>query len=154
MPFFFRKKIAMKKNALIIRKFHLNDQEEVIALWRQVGVIRITNDPENDIERKLKHSPELFLVAEIDGSIAGSIMIGYEGHRGWIYYLGVTPERQRSRIGSELMKKAEESLRDLKCPKINLMVRRSNKGVIDFYKKLGFEEDEVICLGKRLKYDS
>jgi ribosomal protein S18 acetylase RimI-like enzyme len=144
----------MKKNTIVIRKFHLKDQEQVIALWRQVGVIRITNDPENDIERKLNHSPELFLVAEIDGSIAGSVMIGYEGHRGWIYYLGVTPERQRSRIGSELMKKAEESLRELKCPKINLMVRRSNKGVIDFYKKLGFEEDEVICLGKRLKYDS
>ncbi len=144
----------MKKKALIIRKFELKDQDEVIALWRRVGVIRITNDPENDIVRKLEHSPDLFIVAEIDGAIAGSIMIGYEGHRGWIYYLGVTPERQRTRIGSALMEKAEELLRELKCPKINLMVRRSNKGVLDFYKKIGFVEDEVICVGKRLKYDN
>jgi ribosomal protein S18 acetylase RimI-like enzyme len=143
----------MKKNTIIIRKFEWKDQEKVIELWRRVGVIRITNDPENDIERKLKHSPELFLVAEVDGGIAGSVMIGYEGHRGWIYYLGVTPERQRSKIGTELMKEAEKILRDLKCPKINLMVRRSNIGVIDFYKKIGFIEDEVICIGKRLTYD-
>ena len=143
----------MKKNTLRIRKFELKDQKEVIEIWRKVGVIRITNDPENDIERKLKHSPDFFLVAEVDGAIAGSIMIGYEGHRGWIYYLGVSPELQRSKIGTELMKKAEEILREHKCPKINLMVRRSNQSVIDFYKKIGFVEDEVICIGKRLTYE-
>jgi ribosomal protein S18 acetylase RimI-like enzyme len=152
MPLTFARNAAMKKNNITIRKFACSDQEKVIELWRRVGVIRITNDPENDIERKLEHSPDLFLVAEVDGKIAGSVMIGYEGHRGWIYYLGVTPERQRSKIGTELMKKAEEKLRELKCPKINLMVRRSNLGVIEFYKKLGFVEDEVICIGKRLTY--
>jgi ribosomal protein S18 acetylase RimI-like enzyme len=133
-----------------IRQFQVKDQEKVIALWREVGIIRITNDPENDIERKLKHSPELFLVAEIDGLIVGTIMIGWEGHRGWINYLGVSPGRQGTTIGTRLMKKAEEILRDRGCPKINLMVRKSNQKVIEFYKKLGFLEDEVICIGKRL----
>ena len=142
----------MKKNTLRIRQFKLKDRKKVIDLWRKVGIIRITNDPENDIERKLKHSPDFFLVAEVDGIIAGSVMIGYEGHRGWIYYLGVLPEYQRSKIGTELMRKAEEILRRHNCPKINLMVRRSNHGVIDFYKKIGFVEDEVICIGKRLVY--
>jgi ribosomal protein S18 acetylase RimI-like enzyme len=140
----------MKKNTLHIRQFQLTDEEKVIALWRRVGIIRITNDPENDIFIKLGHSPELFWVAEVDGEVVGSVMIGYEGHRGWIYYLGVSPERQRTKIGTALMKKAEEILRIEKCPKINLMVRKTNIGVVDFYKKLGYAQEEVVCLGKRL----
>jgi ribosomal protein S18 acetylase RimI-like enzyme len=152
MPYFFKGGILMKNHMIHIRQFELSDQEKVIALWRKVGIIRVTNDPENDIEKKLEHSPELFLVAEVDGSIAGSVMIGYEGHRGWIYYLGVLPELQRTKIGTALMIKAEEILREHQCPKINLLVKKSNKQVIDFYKKIGFLEDEVICMGKRLVY--
>jgi ribosomal protein S18 acetylase RimI-like enzyme len=144
----------MEKNTVHIRQFQLKDQETVIDLWRKVGIIRVTNDPEVDIEKKLEHSPELFLVAEIDGKIVGSVMIGYEGHRGWINYLGVSPELQRTRIGSALMRKAEQILHDLRCPKINLMIRKSNKHVIDFYKKNGYLEDEVICMGKRLIYNN
>ncbi len=135
---------------MIIRQYRHEDQEMVVQLWKKVGVIRITNDPENDIERKIKHSPDLFLVAEIDGTIAGTVMIGWEGHRGWINYLGVSPEYQGRSIGTNLMKKAEEILRGRGCPKINLMIRKSNQKVIEFYKKLGFLEDEVICIGKRL----
>jgi ribosomal protein S18 acetylase RimI-like enzyme len=144
----------MKKNNMRIRQFEPKDQEKVIALWRKVGIIRVTNDPENDIEKKLAHSPELFLVAEVDGDIAGSVMIGYEGHRGWIYYLGVSPELQRTKIGTALMQRAEELLRERRCPKINLMIRKSNLQVIEFYKQIGFLEDEVICMGKRLIYDN
>ena len=144
----------MKKNKVLIRRYEPEDQERVIDLWQKVGILRITNDPENDIERKLNHSPDLFLVAEVDGVIAGSVMIGYEGHRGWIYYLGVAPEFQRAKIGTSLMQKAEALLRERKCPKINLMIRKSNKQVIEFYKKIGYLEDEVICVGKRLVYDS
>jgi ribosomal protein S18 acetylase RimI-like enzyme len=144
----------MKKNNLHIRQFELKDQEKVIDLWRKVGILRVTNDPENDIERKLEHSPELFLVAEVNEVIAGSVMVGYEGHRGWIYYLGVVPELQRTRIGIALMQRAEEMLRARRCPKINLMIRKSNKQVMEFYKKIGYIEDEVICMGKRLVYSN
>jgi ribosomal protein S18 acetylase RimI-like enzyme len=133
-----------------IRQYTLNDEKQVVGLWRKVDIVRITNDPEVDIARKLKHSPELFLVAEKDGLIVGTIMIGWEGHRGWINYLGVLPEYQCTKIGTSLMKKAEEILFEKGCPKINLMIRKTNLKVRDFYKKLGFIEDEVICLGKRI----
>jgi ribosomal protein S18 acetylase RimI-like enzyme len=133
-----------------IRHFQLKDQEQVVTLWRKVNMVRVTNDPEVDIERKLKHSPELFWVAEMDGIVVGTIMIGYEGHRGWINYLSVLPKLQGQKIGTRLMEKAEEILRAKGCPKINLMIRKSNQKVFEFYKKLGFVEDETICVGKRL----
>jgi ribosomal protein S18 acetylase RimI-like enzyme len=77
-------------------------------------------------------------------------MAGYDGHRGWIYYLAVDPDYQRKHIGRRMMEKAESELQKLGCPKINLQVRTSNKAVISFYKRLGFSTDDVVGLGKRL----
>jgi ribosomal protein S18 acetylase RimI-like enzyme len=103
-----------------------------------------------DIQRKLEFQPDLFLVGLLDGKVVGSIMVGYEGHRGWINYLAVVPERQRRGYGRKLVLKAVDELRKLGCLKVNLQARRSNTSAIEFYKHLGFKEDDVISLGMRL----
>lgn len=134
----------------VIRPFAADDQEAVIALWQTCRLVVPQNDPALDIAAKIRFQPDLFLVALQDGRLAGTIMAGYDGHRGWINYLAVAPDCRRQGIGKALMDAAETALRALGCPKINLQVRRTNSAVIAFYHALGFNEDEVISLGKRL----
>jgi ribosomal protein S18 acetylase RimI-like enzyme len=81
-------------------------------------------------------------------------MVGYEGHRGWINYLAVSPDHQRKGYGRLLMDEAERLLRKEGCPKINLQVRTTNAAVLAFYKALGYGQDEVVSLGKRLENDT
>jgi len=138
-------------DSILIRPFAPADEEAVVQLWHDCGLYRPVNDPRADIAAKLKVNPELFLVATIDDAIAGTVMAGYDGHRGWINYLGVAPTRQRLGIGRRLMDEAETRLRALGCPKINLQVRSTNTGVIDFYTELGFTIDDVVSMGKRLR---
>lgn len=136
-----------------IRSFQLADQESVIELWSRCGLVRPWNDARKDIARKLAVQPELFLVLEIDGAITGTVMAGYEGHRGWINYLAVDPAAQRRGVGRTLMAEAERLLRMRGCPKINLQVRRENREALGFYERIGFSEDAVVSLGKRLERD-
>ena len=136
-----------------IRPFRATDEGPMIALWEACGLVVAGNDPSKDIARKCQHDPELFLVGEVDGVLVASCMAGYEGHRGWINYLAVYPGSQRRGYASSLMKAAEQALRERGCPKINLQVRTSNRGVIAFYRELGFAVDDVVSLGKRLVDD-
>ncbi len=138
---------------MIIRPFEMADEDAVVALWERCGLTRPWNDPRKDIRRKVGVQPELFLVGVVDGDIAAAVMAGYEGHRGWIQYLGVDPRRRRSGLGRAIMAEAERRLRAAGCPKINLQVRTSNTGVIEFYKRLGFALDDVVSMGKRLEHD-
>ncbi|MBN2295341.1 MAG: GNAT family N-acetyltransferase [Pirellulales bacterium] len=85
--------------------------------------------------------------------VATSCMVGYEGHRGWVHYLAVSPKLQNQGYGRAIMKKAEEILADAGCPKINLQVRTSNQKVIGFYQSMGFRTDDVFSMGKRLEPD-
>jgi ribosomal protein S18 acetylase RimI-like enzyme len=133
-----------------IRPFGRDDTAAVVALWQACGLTRPWNDPYKDIERKLTEQPELFLVAEREGQVLGSAMIGFDGHRGWVYYLAVAPGHQRTRLGRRLMERAEQLLIERGCPKINLLVRSTNAGVLAFYEKLGYARDEAVPLGKRL----
>ena len=135
---------------LHIRPFALADSEAVIAIWQACKLTVPWNDPHKDIARKMQVNPELFLVAEWNGRIAGTVMGGYEGHRGWINYLAVAPDCQKQGVGRALMAAAEAKLMALGCPKINLQVRKSNTAVIQFYGHLGYHIDDVISLGKRL----
>lgn len=139
--------------ATAIRPFRAADEESVIALWRRCELVRPWNDPRKDIARKLRVNPDWFLVAEADGKIVGSVMVGYEGHRGWINYLAVEPVRQREGIGRALMDEAERVLRAAGCPKIALQVRTTNATAVGFYERLGFARDDVVSLGKRLEKD-
>jgi ribosomal protein S18 acetylase RimI-like enzyme len=136
-----------------IRPFKKTDEAAVTALWRACGLVRPQNDPARDIARKLRVNPELFLVAEQDGRIVGSVMAGYEGHRGWINYLGVAPELQRGGLGRALMAEAERLLSAAGCPKINLQVRPDNRAAIAFYERIGFAVEGAVSLGKRLEKD-
>ena len=135
---------------LNIRPFQTADEPAVVALWRQCGLVVPQNDPHEDIAYKMAFQPDLFFVGAIDGQVVATIMAGYEGHRGWINYIAVDPAHQRQGIGSQMMARAEEALRALGCPKINLQVRESNQAVIAFYESVGFSSDHVVSLGKRL----
>lgn len=138
---------------LEIRTFAAADREAVIDLWRQCGLVVPWNDPAADIRRKLDDSPELFFVAIAAGRLVGSCMAGYDGHRGWIYYLAVMPARQREGIARRLVEHAEHALAAAGCPKIDLMIRDSNRGVQDFYRSIGYQQDPVIVMSKRLLDD-
>jgi len=135
---------------LIIRPFRPVDELKVVELWRECGLVVPWNDPHFDIQRKLKVQPELFLVGCIGEEVVASVMAGYEGHRGWINYLAVRLDCRRKGIAARLMKKVEELLLEIGCPKINLQVRAQNTEVVEFYRSLGFSVDDVVSLGKRL----
>jgi ribosomal protein S18 acetylase RimI-like enzyme len=136
-----------------IRAFTLRDTESVIALWQATGLTRSWNNPHLDIQRKLTVQPELFLVAEDAGEIVGTVMAGYDGHRGWLYYLAADPMRRGQGIGRRLVAAAEELLLELGCPKVQLMVRPDNEEVLGFYDTLGYERFETTTTGKRLVVD-
>ena len=137
-----------------IRPFETDDTTAVVKLWQACELVKHWNDPHKDIARKLTVQPELFLVGEmpVDGapSVMASAMFGFEGHRGWVNYLAVAPAFQRQSFARQLMAAGEQLLLALGCPKINLQVRTSNAGVIAMYDKLGYTQDAVLSLGKRL----
>ncbi|MCZ0867236.1 GNAT family acetyltransferase [Dasania sp. GY-19] len=137
-----------------IRAYNESDKEEVISLWSDCGLVAPQNDPAKDIERKLKVDPDLFLVGVNENGIVASVMGGYEGHRGWINYLAVKPSEQRKGYGQAVMQAVEALIKQKGCPKINLQVRTTNKAVIAFYSAIGYGNDNVVGLGKRLEYDS
>ena len=135
---------------MMIRPYADADQAQVVALWQACELIRPWNDPVKDIARKQQVRPESFLVGELDGRVIASVMLGYEGHRGWMNYLAVAPEHQSKGFAHELIANGEALLLAAGCPKISLQVRSSNARVIAFYQSLGYGQDEVISLGKRL----
>ena len=136
-----------------IREYRLADQETVISLWNECGLIAPQNNAVKDIERKLKVDPDLFLVGTCENKIVATVMGGYEGHRGWINYLAVKPSEQRKGYGQSIMKSVEQLIKEKGCPKINLQVRASNEQVIAFYAAIGYGNDNVVSLGKRLVQD-
>jgi len=144
----------MNPPALSIRTFHPSDADAVVQLWRDCGLTRPWNDPYKDIARKLTVQPDLFLVGTSGYAVVACVMGGYDGHRGWINYLAVSPAYQRRGYATALMQAVERQLVAIGCPKINLLVRAGNTAVLGFYQKLAFRQDEVISLGKRLIPDT
>ena len=138
----------------LIRQYKNSDQEHVIELWLECGLVAPQNNPKRDIERKLKVNSELFLVGELKGKVIATCMAGYEGHRGWINYLAVSPKYRREGYASRMMQEAEKMLKEAGCPKINLQIRTSNTDIIEFYKAIGFKMDDVVSMGKRLEQDN
>jgi ribosomal protein S18 acetylase RimI-like enzyme len=138
---------------VIVRAFQPADEAGVIELWRHCDLTRPWNDPHKDIARKLKVRPDLFLVGEINGAVVATAMVGYDGHRGWINYLGVDPDHRRTGLARQIMSEAERLLRKEGCSKINLQVRSTNSQAIEFYRRIGFAVDDVMSMGKRLESD-
>lgn len=133
-----------------IRAYLESDEEAVIALWQECGLVVAHNDPGRDIARKLEVGRELFLVGVEAGEVVASVMGGYDGHRGWVNYLAVSPRHQRKSYGTVLMRAIEKMLLARGCPKLNLQIRRTNETIIDFYNSIGYGEDAVVSMGKRL----
>jgi ribosomal protein S18 acetylase RimI-like enzyme len=136
-----------------IRPFHTGDEPAVVALWEQCQLTRPWNDPHKDIARKLKIQPELFLVGVENGAIVATVMAGYEGHRGWVNYLAVAPAVRGRGFGRALMDHVEQALFGLGCPKVSLLIRAANPSAVGFYRHIGYAQDEVVTLGKRLIQD-
>ncbi len=133
-----------------IRSFTSDDAFAVIGLWETCGLTRAWNNPARDIERKSHVQPQWFVVGELDGQVIATAMFGYDGHRGWVNYLAVSPAHQRKNYARQIMEHGEKLLLSAGCPKLNLQVRITNTEAMAFYERLGYKADEAICLGKRL----
>jgi ribosomal protein S18 acetylase RimI-like enzyme len=138
--------------AVTIERYQDADEAQVVALWEQcfAGNLDGHNEPHRSIQRKMAVQGELFFVARREGRIVGTTMAGYDGHRGWIYSVAVSPELRRSGIGRALLQHAETALAALGCPKINLQVRAGNEAVIGFYRSCGFVVEPNLSMGRRL----
>jgi len=137
-----------------VRVYNKEDHDSVIALWQECGLVAPQNNPARDIARKLEVDPDLFLVGGNENGIVATVMGGYEGHRGWINYLAVKLSEQRKGYGRAIMQAVELRIKGKGCPKINLQVRATNEAVLAFYAAIGYGNDNVVGLGKRLEHDS
>lgn len=136
---------------MTIRPFQEQDRAAVLALWEACGLTRPWNPPEGDLNRALEGPSSAVLVAVADGSgVQGSVMVGDDGHRGWVYYLSVQPALQKSRLGQKLMTAAEDWLRARGVRKIELMVRNTNTQVVGFYEAIGYGQEPVTVLSRWL----
>ena len=135
-----------------IRTYQESDEAAVAALWREVFPdAPAHNVPEEDIRRKLAVQRELFFVAVEGREVVGTALAGYDGHRGWVYYVAVKSAWRRRGIGAALMARVEEGLRAMGCPKLNLQVRASSREAVAFYERLGYVVEDRVSMGKRLE---
>lgn len=143
---------------MIIKTYHLNNLECVINLWQACNLVVAWNDPIKDIQRKMLVDPDLFLIGQLTddpgSEIIATVMGGYEGHRGWINYLAVSPKHQRKGFARAMMQEVERLIQNKGCPKINLQVRDTNAEVINFYQAIGYDVENSVGLGKRLVPDN
>jgi len=121
----------------------------VTALWEACGLTRPWNDPARDFALALGSGASAVLVVRKGDALVGSVMVGFDGHRGWVYYLAVSPAHRRKGLGRALMAAAEAWLRARGAPKIQLMVREGNDA-LGFYQALGLERQKVVTLGRFL----
>jgi ribosomal protein S18 acetylase RimI-like enzyme len=126
------------------------DAAAIIALWRACGLTRPWNEPTVDFARALAGEASAILLLRDGDTVLASIMVGEDGHRGWVYYLAVAPDRRRSGLGAYMMTAAEDWLRARGVPKIQLMVREGNEDALAFYAALGLERQPVVTLGRFL----
>ncbi len=137
-----------------IRTYKQQDEQAVIELWTAVfGYPGPHNAPKLEIDRKLALQPDLLFVADLDGRVIGTVMAGYDGHRGWIYSLAVDENERGQGVGTALVRHAEAALAALGCPKVKLQVLAGNDAALAFYRKLGYSVEPHVALGKTLYGD-
>jgi ribosomal protein S18 acetylase RimI-like enzyme len=120
------------------------------ALWAAAGLTRPWNDPVADARRALEGPASTIFAARRDGVLVGTVMSGHDGHRGWVYYLAVAADAQHCGIARQLMATAEHWCAAAGVPRLNLMVRAGNTGVLGFYDRLGYRASDVVVLQKDL----
>lgn len=135
----------------MIAPLGLADLPELAALWETCGLTRPWNDPMADARLAIEGATSTILGLRDGEALIASVMVGFDGHRGWIYYLAVAPDHRRAGLGRQLMDAAEAWLRERGAPKVQLMVRTSNEEALGFYEALGLERQQVVTLGRFLK---
>jgi ribosomal protein S18 acetylase RimI-like enzyme len=130
------------------------DCEATIALWHTAGLTRPWNDPASDFTQALANPTSAILLAHDKTDLVGSVMVGFDGHRGWVYYLASDPGRRFGGIGRALMLAAEDWLKARSCAKIQLMVRTDNSAALGFYAAIGYMEQDVVTIGRRFDSDA
>lgn len=140
---------------MIIRVFDERDTQAVLALWAQAFPEYATpgkpqRDPRLSIRNKLAMQPEFFFVGVLDERLIATVMVGYDGHRGWMYSLAVAEDERGNGYARALVEHAERALAAIGCPKLNLQVMANKPETRAFYAKLGYQMDEVVSFGKRL----
>ncbi len=136
--------------ALAITDIADGDVAGVVTLWQRCGLTRPWNDPASDIALARRGPNSTVLVGREGGAIVATAMVGHDGHRGWVYYVAVDPERQGSGLGRAVMTAVEDWLREAGVPKLQLLVRRENARASGFYQSLGYEESTSVMLAKWL----
>ncbi len=127
-----------------------DEADAAVALWQACGLTRPWNDPHADLKLALDTPTATILAGRIDGTLVATVMTGFDGHRGWVYYLAVAPDHQRGGHGAAMMRAAEDWLRGRGVPKLNLMVRGDNAVATGFYQAIGYDRSDVIVLQKFL----
>ncbi|SIN59569.1 Ribosomal protein S18 acetylase RimI [Parasphingorhabdus marina DSM 22363] len=140
----------MTGRAESVRSATPDDREAVIALWQACDLTRPWNDAAADFQLAIEGETSVILILQRDRQIVATIMTGFDGHRGWVYYLAVDPGHRRAGYGRKMMGAAEQWLRDRKALKIQLMVREDNAQAIGFYQAIGYETQPVVTIGRRL----
>ena len=136
---------------MVIRELPAALAEDAVGLWHRSGLTRPWNDPRADLQRAVRGATSTVLAAcDERGHLIGTSMVGHDGHRGWVYYLAVAADQQRRGVGRALVRASEQWLAERGVPKVQLMVRQGNEDVIAFYASLGYEDGEVVVLGRRL----
>jgi ribosomal protein S18 acetylase RimI-like enzyme len=133
-----------------LREFTMEDYHTVVDVWLKAGLSLRPGDDYDAIRRKLDRDPELFLTATVAGEIVGTALGAFDGRRGYVYHLAVLPSFQGRGIGKLLLAELERRLAALGCAKMNLTVNPRNTGAIDFYKRLGFNREEHVAMGKEV----
>jgi ribosomal protein S18 acetylase RimI-like enzyme len=138
------------EGALTVKPIEDNDVAEVIALWQRCGSTRPWNDPAADIALARRGDNSTVLLGRCEGVLVASVMVGHDGHRGWVYYVTVDPGRRHQGFGRSIMNAAEAWLRARGIPKLQLMVRNDNAKVHAFYQSIGYYNQETVTFAKWL----
>ncbi|MBT3536800.1 MAG: GNAT family acetyltransferase, partial [Rhodospirillaceae bacterium] len=134
-----------------LRNYQDGDETAIADLWQRAGLMQNPlNDPRKDIAFCLAGGHGEILVLEDEGKVVATAMVGQDGHRGWIYYVAVEPDRQGQLLGRRIVRAAEDHLKAQGVPKIHLMVRGSNTDVVGFYQRLGYRVEPVTTMSRRL----
>ena len=141
---------ARETRSVDVRELTATERDAVVRLWDDAGLTRPWNDPAADFDRALAGAQSAVLGVFDDATLAGSVMVGDDGHRGWVYYLAVDVVHRRHGAGAVLMAAAESWMLSRGVTKVNLMVRHSNQAALGFYANLGYVDDEVTVLSRRL----
>jgi ribosomal protein S18 acetylase RimI-like enzyme len=133
-----------------IRPLAHADRSGAVELWHRCGLTRPWNPPETDFDRAAAGAGSAVLGGFVGGCLAATAMVGHDGHRGWVYYLAVDPDRRRAGLGRAIMAAAEQWVRDAGIPKMQLMVRADNREAAGFYGALGFAPEDTTVLSRWL----